>query len=187
MDDPQYLIRKGGITYELDDITAQGDDVVERISRAVHEFLCRRDIMQYLDNDEDCEGIARAALAAMQQQAPVKLDWRAIAKAAGEHGVRYRTNSALMAFFAQIGLTQPQAVVVSKLPSDCHQPDLPSADDQQADAAVAMERKRRPRLPALSETLYETYPVMSAQTHEAYVKEYAREAVDAAIRAGGQQ
>ena len=51
--------------------------------------------------------VDRAALAAMRQ-APVKLDWRAIAKAAGEHGVRYRTNSALMAFFAQIGLTQPQ-------------------------------------------------------------------------------
>lgn len=54
------------------------------------------------------EATLKSILAAMQQ-APVKLDWRAIAKAAGEHGVRYRTNSALMAFFAQIGLTQPQA------------------------------------------------------------------------------
>ena len=58
-----------------------------------------------------------AALAAMQQ-APVKLDWRAIAKAAGEHGVRYRTNSALMAFFAQIGLTQPQAYAAEAVERD---------------------------------------------------------------------
>jgi len=31
-------------------------------AKAIHEHLCRRNIMQYLDNDEDCEGIARAVL-----------------------------------------------------------------------------------------------------------------------------
>lgn len=30
------------------------------------------------------------------------LDWRAVAKAAGEHGVRYRTNAALERFFAAV-------------------------------------------------------------------------------------
>lgn len=41
------------------------DDVVVRVaSRAIHEHLCKRDIMQYLDNDEDCEGLAHAALSA---------------------------------------------------------------------------------------------------------------------------
>lgn len=33
---------------------------------------------------------------------PTQADWIAIAKAAGEHGVRYRTNSALIAFLKQI-------------------------------------------------------------------------------------
>lgn len=42
------------------------------------------------------------------------------------------------------------------------------------------DRKRR-RLPKLSEDLYEGYPAMSAQTHEAAVKEYAREAVSSAF------
>ena len=37
-----------------------------RVSRAIHEHLCKRDIMQYLDNDEDCEGLARAAITALQ-------------------------------------------------------------------------------------------------------------------------
>lgn len=36
-----------------------------------------------------------------------RLDWIKIAKAAGEHGVRYRTNSALLAFLEQIGETPP--------------------------------------------------------------------------------
>lgn len=33
---------------------------------------------------------------------PTAADWIAIAKAAGEHGIRYRTNSALIAFLKQI-------------------------------------------------------------------------------------
>jgi hypothetical protein len=37
-------------------------DLIEAMARAVHEHLCRRDIMQYLDNPEDCEGLATAAL-----------------------------------------------------------------------------------------------------------------------------
>ena len=118
--------------------TAQPDEVVEAMARAISEAGdCPRESNQtvagawWWDTRYDHPGnefahecrandikLARAAIAAMQQ-APVKLDWRAIAKAAGEHGVRYRTNSALMAFFAQIGLTQPQA-----------------------DAAVAVERER---------------------------------------------
>lgn len=40
------------------------DKLVEQVARAIHEHLCRRDIMQYLDNDEDCAGLAQAALAA---------------------------------------------------------------------------------------------------------------------------
>jgi len=38
------------------------DELIEQVARAVHEHLCRRDVMQYLDNDEDCAGIARAIL-----------------------------------------------------------------------------------------------------------------------------
>lgn len=38
------------------------DALVEALARAIHEHLSRRDIMQYLDNDEDCEGIAHACL-----------------------------------------------------------------------------------------------------------------------------
>jgi len=38
-----------------------------------------------------------------QQAVPVaQVDWRLIAKAAGEHGVRYRTNTALLAFLDEI-------------------------------------------------------------------------------------
>ena len=42
------------------------EDIVERVARGVHEHLSRRNIMQYLDNGEDCEGIAQAALAAIR-------------------------------------------------------------------------------------------------------------------------
>lgn len=42
-----------------------GEDRLRTVSRALHEHLCRRDIMQYLDNDEDCEGLARSVLAAL--------------------------------------------------------------------------------------------------------------------------
>lgn len=38
-----------------------------------------------------------------QQAVPVaQVDWRLIAKAAGEHGIRYRTNTALLAFLDEI-------------------------------------------------------------------------------------
>lgn len=42
-----------------------GEDRLRTVSRALHEHLCRRDVMQYLDNDEDCEGLARSVLAAL--------------------------------------------------------------------------------------------------------------------------
>lgn len=45
------------------------DGVRERVARAIHAFLCRRDIMQYLDNDEDCAGLADAALSATPVEA----------------------------------------------------------------------------------------------------------------------
>lgn len=48
------------------------------VSRAIHEHLSRRDIMQYLDNDEDCEGLARAVVAhlsATDNRAPVEDGW----------------------------------------------------------------------------------------------------------------
>ena len=47
--------------------TDVGEDEVRQVSRAIHEHLSRRDIMQYLDNDEDCEGLARAAIAAIRK------------------------------------------------------------------------------------------------------------------------
>lgn len=39
--------------------------LVERVARAIHEHLSRRDIMAYLNNEEDCEGLARAAIQAI--------------------------------------------------------------------------------------------------------------------------
>jgi hypothetical protein len=42
-----------------------GAGLLRTISRAIHEHLSRRDIMQYLDNEEDCEGLARAVIAAL--------------------------------------------------------------------------------------------------------------------------
>lgn len=59
--------------------SSRGVALVRRLSRAVHEHLSRRDIMQYLDNDEDCEGIARACLAALSQPAPADSDARTAA------------------------------------------------------------------------------------------------------------
>lgn len=38
------------------------DKLVEAVARGIHEYLCRRDIMQYLDNEEDCDGLARAII-----------------------------------------------------------------------------------------------------------------------------
>lgn len=42
-------------------------------------------------------------------------DWTQIAKAAGEHGVRYRTNSALLAFLAEIRTPAPASGEVGEL------------------------------------------------------------------------
>ena len=253
MDDPQYLIRKGGyyyrsdaagytlskaeagrytladavayshpngpdgprdgITYELDDSTAQPDAAVERVADAIEAasvgysitltklvdgeaeytatvdgqppkiFPGHEEASEYVDGFRRTMK-ARAALAAMQQQAPVAED----VPAKMQHWFFKELNDdqrrSLFAYVWDQKLADEatfhswQRKLFSRLIRDITQP--------QPDAAVAVERKRRPRLPALSETLYETYPVMSAQTHEAYVKEYAREAVDAAIRAGGQ-
>lgn len=47
--------------------SVQDAETVERVARALHEHLSRRNVMQYLDNEEDCAGLARAALAALQQ------------------------------------------------------------------------------------------------------------------------
>ena len=73
MDDPQYLIRKGGITYELDDITAQGDDV-ERVARALAQAKGIEICSDARYAQSSFRGPALAALAAMQQQAPVADD-----------------------------------------------------------------------------------------------------------------
>ena len=47
------------------DLPAQ--DEVEVVAREIHEHLSRRDIMQYLDNDEDCRGLATASIAALDR------------------------------------------------------------------------------------------------------------------------
>ncbi len=44
-------------------------------------------------------------------------------------------------------------------------------------------KARKPKLPPLSNELYEYYPSMSAQTHTEAIKDYARDAVDAALSA----
>jgi hypothetical protein len=46
-----------------------GAGLVRTISRAIHEHLSRRDIMQYLDNEEDCKGLARSVVAALGMSA----------------------------------------------------------------------------------------------------------------------
>lgn len=51
------------------------DDLVEKVARAIHEHLCQRDIMQYLDNEEDCEGLAQAAIAAARTAV---MEWQPI-------------------------------------------------------------------------------------------------------------
>lgn len=46
------------------------------VSRAIHEHLSRRDIMQYLDNEEDCAGLAQAALTSLTPLLDkVREDW----------------------------------------------------------------------------------------------------------------
>lgn len=47
-------------------------------------------------------------------------------------------------------------------------------------------RGKLPKLPPIGEELYEHYPSMSAQTHSDLVKDYAREAVRAALASEGQ-
>lgn len=46
------------------------ETLIEALARAVHEHLSRRNIMQYLDNPEDCEGIARACIPVIQAHQP---------------------------------------------------------------------------------------------------------------------
>ena len=50
------------------------DKLIGAMARAVHEHLCRRDIMQYLDNPEDCEGLAAISYTAMRD-ALVPVGW----------------------------------------------------------------------------------------------------------------
>ena len=57
--------------------------LIEAMARAVHAHLCRRDIMQYLDNPEDCEGVATAAYTALRET----LEPLAYAQLGGETGL----------------------------------------------------------------------------------------------------
>lgn len=41
-------------------------EAIEAMARAIHIDLSRRDIMKYLDSDEDYEGVATAALTAAE-------------------------------------------------------------------------------------------------------------------------
>jgi hypothetical protein len=47
--------------------------------------------------------------------------------------------------------------------------------------SIPPQTKKRGKLPPIGDELYEHYPAMSAQTHADLVKDYAREAVRAAI------
>ncbi len=47
--------------------TDVGEDEVERVARAIHSYCCRNMVMTYLDAEEDCEGLARAAIAALRK------------------------------------------------------------------------------------------------------------------------
>lgn len=38
---------------------------IEAVAKAIHEHLSVRDVMQYLDNAEDCRGLATAAINAL--------------------------------------------------------------------------------------------------------------------------
>ncbi len=71
---------------------------------------------------EQMETIALAAIAtqpATSQEGEGKLDWRKIAKAAGEHGVRYRTNAALERFLSEIAATPTPPTLSEDLRVDC--------------------------------------------------------------------
>lgn len=51
-------------------VTQPDEDVVERVATAIHAYCCHNMVMTYLDEDEDCEGLARAAIAALKAQQP---------------------------------------------------------------------------------------------------------------------
>ena len=58
--------------------TIEPHPVLVRVAKAVHEHLCRRNIMQYLANDEDCEGVARAVLLSLRE--PQNDAWDGLAR-----------------------------------------------------------------------------------------------------------
>ena len=147
MDDPQYLIRKGGITYELDDITAQPDD----LERLLGRITCTAETSARLMRDAKNTGgwwgaentaknfdiIAkqtddlRAALAAMPQQAPVADDVRDISDYS-EAEIKEAVDRIMVASVPP-SLREPSVVYDVKMP--------PMAGTQpQPDAAEAVEQ-----------------------------------------------
>ncbi len=77
------------------------EDDVEQVARAIRPYLCN------VENGEDFEA-ALDAIAALNAREPGGevaarvTDWLGVAKSAGEHGIRYRTNAALERFLAEI-------------------------------------------------------------------------------------
>jgi len=64
-----------------------------------------RDGIDYVLADEPAAPCLASVSSASEE--PEALDWRLIAKAAGEHGVRYRTNTAMAKFLAAIASPEP--------------------------------------------------------------------------------
>lgn len=64
-----------------------------------------RDGIDYMRDDEPAAPCLASVSSASAE--PRALDWRLIAKAAGEHGVRYRTNTAMAKFLAAIASPEP--------------------------------------------------------------------------------
>lgn len=82
-------------------------DAVEAVAKAIYESL-------FVDDWTGGRGIeaelyrdaARAAITSYSAK-PAALDWLHVAKSAGEHGIRYRTNKALEMFLAVVYASSP--------------------------------------------------------------------------------
>lgn len=98
-------------------------------------------------------------------------DWK-IDNSAGRPILTYKGCSVIEAEDAEFVLSTLEAAL--------------SAAEPQTAPSVAVKAKK-PKLPPISSELYEHYPSMSAQTHAAAVKDYARVAVASALSAQVQE